>query len=201
MTLYVIESLLDERGFDRIDRGSSVILLPIDRIESSEWFVERFVSRRSAVVAFGSGRLTGRPLAVALFSDWFAIAANATLDVSRPDGELMAAMVERIGRRALPLLLALGGDITAAEAITRGLADVLVAESADPLEWFRNWIAGRDLQAFAAAASLLRVRGGDALERAEFSRLFATGIPQRGLKRFLSKESPDFSEDFEVKTL
>jgi len=39
------------------------------------------------------------------------------------------------------------------------------------------------------------------LERAEFSRLFATGVPQRGLKQFLSKESPDFSEDFEVETI
>lgn len=201
MTLYVIESLLDERGFDRIDRSSAVILLPLDRIEPTERFVERLVRRRSTLVAFGSGHLNGRTLAAGLFSDWFALETDAALDLAQPDGDLMAGLLQRIGRRALPLLLALKGEMSAREAVTRGLADGLVAESSDPLEWFRNWQAGRDLQAFAAAASLLRVGGGDALERVEFSRLFATGVTQRWLKQFLSKESLDFSDDFEVEII
>jgi len=140
MTLYVIHrSLLDDRGLDRIDRSSSVILLPLDRIEPSERFVERFVDRRSTVAALGSGRLSGRPLAVALFSDWFAIRTGAAVDPARPDGDLLAAMVQRIGRRALPLLLSLEGDMTAGEAVTRGLADVLVPESDDPLDFSEDF--------------------------------------------------------------
>jgi len=41
--------------------------------------------------------------------------------------------------------------------------------------------------ALDAAANLIRRRGGDVLERAEFARLFAAGEPQRGLAAFLNR--------------
>ena len=38
-----------------------------------------------------------------------------------------------------------------------------------------------------SAEMLVNARGGDALERAEFARLFAIGEPQKGLRAFLSR--------------
>ena len=38
-----------------------------------------------------------------------------------------------------------------------------------------------------SAAMLVDARGGDALERAEFARLFAIGEPQKGLRAFLDR--------------
>lgn len=38
-----------------------------------------------------------------------------------------------------------------------------------------------------AAEMLVEARGGDALERAEFARLFAIGEPQKGLRAFLAR--------------
>jgi hypothetical protein len=46
--------------------------------------------------------------------------------------------------------------------------------------------------ALDSAAMLIDRRGGDALERAEFARLFATGTPQEGLTAFLEKRQPRF---------
>jgi enoyl-CoA hydratase/carnithine racemase len=43
-----------------------------------------------------------------------------------------------------------------------------------------------------SAAVLIGHRGGDALERAEFARLFAIGEPQEGLRAFLEKRRPSF---------
>ena len=43
-----------------------------------------------------------------------------------------------------------------------------------------------------SAKTLLENRGGDALERAEFARLFAIGEPQEGLTAFLEKRKPRF---------
>lgn len=64
----------------------------------------------------------------------------------------------------------------------------------------RLWSGGRSRPSFDAGASLhedrsaiaaesaamlVGARGGDALERAEFARLFAIGEPQKGLRAFL----------------
>jgi len=38
-----------------------------------------------------------------------------------------------------------------------------------------------------SAEMLVNARGGDALERAEFARLFAIGEPQKGLRAFLDR--------------
>lgn len=51
---------------------------------------------------------------------------------------------------------------------------------------------GRSALAAASAEMLIEHRGGDALERAEFARLFATGEPAEGLRAFLEKRSPRF---------
>ena len=53
---------------------------------------------------------------------------------------------------------------------------------------------GRSRVALEAAARLIASRGGDALERATFAWLFATGIPQEGLAAFLEKRRPRFPE-------
>ena len=52
--------------------------------------------------------------------------------------------------------------------------------------------AGRSALALESARMLLENRGGDALERAEFARLFATGEPQEGLRAFLEKRKAEF---------
>ena len=57
----------------------------------------------------------------------------------------------------------------------------------------RFWL-GRGVDGFRidAAAVLVRSRGGDALERAEFARLFAIGEPRTGLGAFLAKKPASF---------
>ena len=59
--------------------------------------------------------------------------------------------------------------------------------AADPIP-----AGGRSALALESAAMLVRHRGGDALERAEFARLFAIGEPQEGLRAFLEKRRPLF---------
>jgi hypothetical protein len=63
----------------------------------------------------------------------------------------------------------------------------------DAEAWCANWLKGRSVLALDSAATLIRSRGGDRLERAEFARLFATGEPQTGLGAFLAKKSPRYS--------
>ena len=80
------------------------------------------------------------------------------------------------------------------------LADFIWRNGADS---FRMYLLGieeevvnapqrRSEIAAASAAMLIEHRGGDALERAEFARLFATGEPAEGLRAFLEKRLPRF---------
>ena len=115
----------------------------------------------------------------ALFADYLILRDDDTLVIDSP--RAWAGVVWRIGSRALLLL---GRErITAAEALGHGLCDEVVPAGSDPVEWLR----GRSAIALDSAAALLARRGGDALERAEFARLFGTGEPQRGLAAFLEK--------------
>ncbi len=164
-------------------------------------------------VIWGSGRLAGEELAEALGAGWLVLDDTATLDFGGCAGEsalglgleedrararsraregvVAARAIQRIGRRAIPFLIegtALRGD----RAVAAGLADGVVAAGSDPVEWIVSWFGKRSALALASAASLLRARGGDAAERAEFARLFASGEPQRGLASFLEKRAPDF---------
>jgi hypothetical protein len=130
---------------------------------AEELTVEEVLARREMVVAVAEGEIT----AAALLADWLVAGAEATLDWTSP--ETLGALVWRIGPAALRLY-ALGG--------IDGVAD------ADFVEW-----EGRSGLALDAAAALIRSRGGDALERAEFARLFATGEPQKGLTAWLESRS------------
>lgn len=104
----------------------------------------------------------------------------------------MAGAVRRIGRLVIPALVRM--PLTAADMVGLGLADLLVPATADPLEWVRQWVAGRSVPALASATFVLRNRlAGGILERFEFARLFSLGEPQEGMRRFLGKQPLDFS--------
>jgi len=106
-----------------------------------------------------------------------------SLVLDTPDA--LGGAVWRIGDRALGLL---GRPrIAAAEALALGLCDE-VGDGSDLL-------AGRSAVALDAAAALVSRRGGDALERATFAWLFATGTPGRGLSAFLEKRRPRFETE------
>ena len=130
---------------------------------AEELSVDEVLSRREMIVAVAETEIT----AAALLADWLVAGADAVLDWSSP--QTVGALVWRIGPAALRLY-ALGGTI--------GVADM------DSVEW-----EARSGLALDAAAALIRQRGGDALERAEFARLFATGEPQKGLAAWLESRS------------
>ena len=130
---------------------------------AEELTVEEVIGRREMIVAVADAEIT----AAALLADWLVAGADARIDWS--SSQTLGALVWRIGPAALRLY-ALGG--------TDGVADM------DFVEW-----AGRSGPALDAAAALIRRRGGDDLERAEFARLFATGEPQKGLDQWLESRS------------
>jgi len=130
------------------------------------------LARRECIIAVGEGELRGDALACALHADYFVMRGDATLVIDTP--RAWSGVVWRIGRRALALN---GAMLTASEALRHALCDTLDVE----------WIGSRSATALDSAASLISRRGGDALERAEFARLFATGEPREGLTAFLEK--------------
>jgi enoyl-CoA hydratase/carnithine racemase len=87
-------------------------------------------------------------------------------------------------------LLLDGGPLSARDAIRHSLVDGIVPAGTDPLQWIEAWLGGRSALALDSAASLIRRRGGDPLERAEFARMFATGETRIGLAAFLAKKPP-----------
>jgi enoyl-CoA hydratase/carnithine racemase len=147
--------------------------------------VDAIVARHEFALAWGSGALRGNALAAALHCDWLILREGTRLAVDSP--RAWSGAVWRIGGGALRLV-ASGGLADAEAALAHGLCDAVVDDSSDPLKW----IGGRSRVAIDAAAALIRRRGGDVLERAEFARLFATGEPQRGLAAFLARRKPEF---------
>lgn len=141
--------------------------------------VERVLSRRECVIAVGEGELRGDALAAALHADLFLLRDDAALLVDSP--RAWSGVVWRMGTKAMRLSGQTG--ISASQALRHGLCDALVPIGSDPVEW----LGGRSAMALDSAATLIARRGGDALERAEFARLFAAGEPQRGLGAFLEK--------------
>ena len=137
--------------------------------------LEDLVERRELVVAFGEGELRGLAAAALLLSDYAVLRRGSTLAVDTPEG--WAGAVWRAGRRALVA--------EAAELVDEVTGD-------DEESWLANWLKGRSVLALDTAAVLIRSRGGDALERAEFARLFAIGEPQTGLGAFLAKKPVSF---------
>lgn len=143
--------------------------------------LEELLGRTDLVVAFANGAVCGVVAAALLFADYAVIAADTTLEIDV--AEAHAAVAWRLGRKALQWHL--GG------AHPRDIVDEV--SDKDPHEWLEEWKRHRSVIALDAAAGLIRARGGDRLERAEFARLFAIGEPQKGLGAFLAKVRPSYS--------
>lgn len=150
--------------------------------------VEAIAAGEELTLAVAAGDLRGESAAAALFSDYFVLAEGAVLHLDC--AAAWGGAIRRIGAGAWRLHLSSLASLDAAEAVGRGLCDALVPRQTDPVEWAAGWIGGRSVPALASAAALLRRRGGDPLERAEFARLFAAGEPQEGLAAFLGKRQP-----------
>lgn len=133
--------------------------------------LEELLECRAFVVAEGDGELRGIAAAAFLFADYAAMRRGGRVVLDSP--EAWAAAVWRHGRRAL-------------------LETELWDEIIDGDGWFERWMQHRSAAALDSAAMLIRSRGGDPLERAEFARLFATGEPAEGLAAFLGKRRPSF---------
>lgn len=138
--------------------------------------LDALLERRELVVAFAGGELRGLAAAALLFADYAVVRRGAQIVLDAPEG--WAGAVWRVGRRAVL-------------AKTEELVDEVTDDDAE--SWRANWLRGRSVLALDTAAVLIRSRGGDALERAEFARLFALGEPQTGLGAFLAKKSPRYS--------
>jgi hypothetical protein len=117
-------------------------------------------------IAVANGPITANDL----LADWLVVGERATLTID-------AALVG-------PLLWRLGAD-----AYRRYLLGELDARAVADGSFERG---ARSQIALDVAAELLGHRGGDALERAAFARLFAAGEPQEGLAAFLEKRAPRF---------
>ena len=135
---------------------------------------------RDCVITIGAGEVEADDAGALLFSDYAILAAGSTVRLS--SALAWAGAVWRLGHAALKLLSR--PPVTAEEALQWGLCDE-IGEGAP-------WLHNRSAAALDAAAMLIARRGGDALERTEFARLFATGTPQEGLAAFLEKRQPRF---------
>lgn len=144
---------------------------------------ERVVALRECVVVFADGETRGAASASLLLADYAVMSPQATLHVDTPAA--WAGVVWRLRRDALRLHVDGATRFDAAAALETMLIDE-IADDAQAL------FATRSALALDAAATLISRRGGDALERAEFARLFAIGEPQRGLAAFLGKRRPRF---------
>jgi enoyl-CoA hydratase/carnithine racemase len=143
------------------------------------------VRRRELVVAMGKGDVNGVAAAALMFADFAVLAENATLHVDT--AEAWAGAVWRLGCKALHVQ----PTMSASEAKDAGLCDAVTGEEEET--WLQEWMRHRSVVALDSAAALIRSRGGDRLERAEFARLFALGEPQKGLDAFLGKRKPTYS--------
>ena len=145
--------------------------------------LEELLARAEMTVAAGAAEIRGLAAAALLFTDYAVLDADATLHLDV--AEAWAGAAWRLGHTALRLHIEQRTTFSAADAKDAGLCDEII--EGDPQEWLRRWMKGRSAIALDSAAMLIRSRGGDALERAEFARLFATGEPQRGLGAFLRR--------------
>ncbi|HUP61334.1 MAG TPA: hypothetical protein VNA69_13030 [Thermoanaerobaculia bacterium] len=151
--------------------------------------LDELLARSELTIAMGEGDVRGLAAAALLFSDFAVLRTGAVLHIDC--AEAWAGAVWRLGRGALSLVTRTGSPrYGGLEARATGLCDELA--SLEPSEWLEEWIRNRSVVALDAAATLIRSRGGDRLERAEFARLFAIGEPQKGLGAFLAKVKPEY---------
>lgn len=135
---------------------------------------------RELVVGYADGEVRGLAATALLFSDYAVLHASATLVVDTP--ESWAGVGWRLGRTTLRWAL----DGARQEQVVDEVTEV------EPRRWLEEWMRHRSVMALDSAALLIRSRGGDRLERAEFARLFAAGEPQKGLGAFLAKMKPSW---------
>jgi hypothetical protein len=147
--------------------------------------LEELLARAEMTVAAGAEEIRGLAAAALLFADYAVLDARATLHLDV--AEAWAAAAWRLGHGALRLHIEQRITFSAADAKNASLCDEII--DGDPQEWLQRWMQGRSTVALDSAAMLIRARGGDALERTEFARLFAIGEPQRGLTAFLNRRS------------
>lgn len=147
--------------------------------------LDDLLARSDLTIAMGEGTVGGFAAAALLFADFAVLRENATLQLDAP--EAWAGAAWRLGRGVLHL----AQTMSANEAREAGLCDDVTASA--PESWLAEWMRHRSVVALDAAAALIRSRGGDRLERAEFARLFAIGEPQKGLGAFLAKIKPTYS--------
>lgn len=160
-----------------------LFLAPADLRGLTARALEDLLGRTDLVVAFGEGEVSGLAAAALLFADYAVLDERATLTVDIP--EAWAAVAWRLGRRTIAW--AVGGQKR--EEVVDEITDKA------PEAWAEEWMRHRSVIALDAAAALIRGRGGDSLERAEFARLFAIGEPQKGLGAFLAKVRPSYSTE------
>ncbi|MBV8520148.1 MAG: hypothetical protein JO197_22330 [Acidobacteria bacterium] len=147
--------------------------------------LEDLFATSGLVVAYADGDVRGLAAAALLFADFAVLHEDARLMLDAPEGWAGAAW--RLGRGVVRVT----SPLTAAEARDAGLCDDVTSVAPDA--WLAEWMRGRSVIALDTAAALVRMRGGDALERAAFARLFAIGEPQKGLGAFLAKVKPTYS--------
>lgn len=155
-----------------------MIVVAAERIEPAQ-----IAESRECTVVFANGETRGRAAVALLLSDYAVMSPSSVLHIDSPAA--WAGVIWRIGRDALHVLATAKFGFDASEAADARLVDA-IAE--DPALLFDS----RSAMALDSAAMLISRRGGDALERAEFARLFAAGEPQRGLAAFLGKRRPRF---------
>ena len=143
----------------------------------------KLVESRECTVVFASGETHGTAAAALLLSDYAVMTPSSMLHIGSTAA--WSGVIWRIGREAVRIHSAGKTSFTAEEASDARLIDEIAD---DPAHLFES----RSATALDAAAMLIGRRGGDALERAEFARLFAIGEPQRGLTAFLGKRRPRF---------
>jgi enoyl-CoA hydratase/carnithine racemase len=164
-----------------------MIVITPDRLAEAD--PAQLASARECVIAIAGANVAGRSAAALLFSDYAVMTPAASITL---DGALAwAGVIWRVGDRALRLHVSATRTrtIPPVKALELGLIDEIAA---DADQWRRRFFDGRSAMALDSAAMLIDRRGGDALERAEFARLFGTGEPQRGLRFFLEKRRPQF---------
>lgn len=169
--------------------------------DASDALLDLIVGRKSMLISCTVAGLAGKSLSVGLVSDLFAIREGASIRLDGLDPVGMAGLVWRIGRSAIPLIAVNDEPLDAERMIREGIADVVVPEGIDPLEWVRSWLGRRSLAALTSAARLVRSGGGERVERAEFARLFAAGVPAEGLSAFLERRPARFEEELIVETI
>lgn len=156
--------------------------------------VEPWTRSRAVTVADITGVLASPALDVALCSDLVYLRPQAELRLASgggPPSDGVIWALGRAGRKALARGLLEVDDLSAADAVTLGVATAVVPVD-EPLPVpismsVASLTAARDLMRAGARGS-----AGLALELASFRLLFAAGDPGEGARAFLEKRDPKF---------